>query len=93
MDPLSDMITVTERSVACDNDARNRFRCGPGEYVTVTTTSSSLKFVTHGVEVNVPRSAIAAASASRHGRNGVSPASADNWADSAEYCGRGAGLG
>jgi hypothetical protein len=28
--------------VACDSVARNRRRCGPGEYVTVTTTSSSL---------------------------------------------------
>ena len=42
VDPLSAMITVTGRSVACDNDARNRSRCGPGEYVTVTTASSSL---------------------------------------------------
>ena len=41
VDPLSAITTVTGRSVACDRVARNRSRCGPGEYVTVTTTSPS----------------------------------------------------
>jgi len=37
------MTTVTGRSVATVSDDRNRSRCDPGEYVTVTTVRGRLE--------------------------------------------------